>query len=220
MIPGLRSAPDLPVYFEEFPLPNRAPYAIAVDMGVVRNTMGTGNAKQRRLYNHMPQQFSLAFQLRTRELEVWQFWVNLYAYNWFYMPLASMFSPSANQSPDGVQPRGLISYHITRFITDLAINMIGHDLWEVSVAAEISPEMFANLPRPSGIDRIDGLHPADNLPDSLDGRFPSAPALGGPVDGGELTGVPLINDPNSLLYALRDNIMLGNGDHLITGGAV
>lgn len=203
---ALRAAPALPVYFSEFPLPDRAPYAIAADMAVLRSEMSAGNVRQRRAYKNMPQIFSLSFHLHTDELEIWQYWVNLYAYDWIYLPLASMFSPSADQSPDGIQPRGLVSTHIARFISDLSITMEGFDWWAVTVAAEISPDMFADLPRPSGIDRVDGLHPADALADSLDGRFPSAPAPGGPVDGGTLDSLAAHMAPPANLASFKESL--------------
>lgn len=175
-----------------FPLPDRQPYGIAADMGVVRSPMAAGNARQRRLYRHMPQQFQLSFHLHTSELYQWQYWVNLYAYDWFALPLASMFAPPANWSPDGIQPAGQISPHIARFISDLSISMDGYDWFGVTVAAEVSPDMLAFVPRPPGMDVIDAGTPDNPSPatDVLDGRFPNAPATGGPVDAGPA------NDPS------------------------
>lgn len=178
--------PQLPTYPASYPLADRAPYAIAAAMGLVRTEMTGGNVKQRRVFRHMPQTFALQFHMHTNELYSWQYWVNSYAYDWFYIPLASLFAPPANWSPDGVQPAGLISPHIARFISDLNIQMDGHDWWAVTVAAEVSPLMLANLKPPPGMNIIDG-GTADNpspITDILDGRTADAPADGGPVDGG------------------------------------
>ena len=73
-----------PTYPGDFPLPDRAPYSIAVDMGVVRSDMAAGNSRQRRMFTNMPQMFGLSFKLHTAELADWQNWVNDNAYRWFY----------------------------------------------------------------------------------------------------------------------------------------
>src|SRR6516225_2469354 len=117
--PALRIAPALPVYLEDFPLPDQSPYSIAVDMGIVRSPMSGGNVRQRRLYANMPQAFALAFHMHTAELALWQDWVNETAYDWFYLPLSSMYSAGR----DDFSPPGLVSYHVARFISDLAIAM-------------------------------------------------------------------------------------------------
>lgn len=206
---------DAPIYPGTFPLPDRAPYSIAVDMGIVRSAMAAGNVRQRRLYGNMPQTFSLAFQLHTDELADWQSWVNDNAYDWILLPLASLYAPLGEPLADG-SAAGLVSLHLARFTSDLAISLEVPDWFAVSVTAELSPAMFAEAPRPSGLDRIDGLHPADNLPGVIDGGHPYAPSLGGPIDGGELTGTTF-SDTRALLLGERIPLLLGGGGHLQTG---
>jgi hypothetical protein len=176
---AILAQPLLPTYLDGFPLPDRAPYSIAVDMGLIRSAMAAGNVRQRRQYANMPQLFSLTFHLHTAELWVWQTWVNETAYNWFYLPLASMYAAAGPGFPGG-----MISYHIARFTSDLAVTLEGHDWYSVTVAAEISPQMYATAPRPAGLDRIDALGPADALVDVIDGGVPFRLSMDGPIDGG------------------------------------
>lgn len=171
-------------YPRRFPLPSSQPYAIAANMGVIRTPFAAGNTRQRRAFRNMPQMFSLAFQLHTYELYDWQYWANANAYDWFSLPLASMYAPPARWSPDGVQPPGLIAPHVARFISDLAISADGFDLFSVTVQAELSPEMWAKVKPPPASFVIEGGSPANPSLDILDGRFPSAPAPGGPVNAG------------------------------------
>lgn len=138
------SAPAFPIYLAEFPLPDRAPYSIAVDMGLIRSPVASSAPNQRRLYRNMPQMFSLAFHMRTAELQYWQLWVNETAYSWFALPLASIYAPGAGYRPEVDQPSGQVSLHVARFISDLAIAMEGHDWLGVTVAAELAPVMFAD----------------------------------------------------------------------------
>jgi hypothetical protein len=169
----------LPFYLDNFPLPDQAPYSIAVDMGIVRSPMAAGNVRQRRLYDNMPQLFSLQFHMHTAELWVWQTWVNETAYNWFYLPLASMYAGDGQGLPGG-----MLSYHIARFTSDLAVTLEGYDWYSVTVAAEISPQMFATAPRPPGLDRIDALGPGDDVGNVIDGGVPFRLSMDGPIDGG------------------------------------
>ena len=143
--PALRVAPDLPVYLDDFPLPDRAPYSIAVDLGLIRSPVMTNAPHQRRLYRHMPEIFTLQFHMRTALLPLWQFWANETGYSWFYLPLASPYAADAGYRPDGTQPAGQISLHACRFISGLAIAMEGHDWLGVTVAAELSPDMFSRV---------------------------------------------------------------------------
>jgi hypothetical protein len=135
--PALHLAPSLPTYVVGFPLPDRAPYSIAVDMGIVRSDSSTGAPQQRRVFGHMPQRFSLVFHMRVARLALWQLWVNETASDWFYLPLASMYA-AADQ----------VTLHAARFIGDLRVEMDGHDWLRVTVAAELAPAMFATFAPP------------------------------------------------------------------------
>jgi hypothetical protein len=200
--PRLRSplaAPPgpLPTYPERFPLADSDAYSIAVNMGLLRSGMELGNTRQRRIFRHMPHVLQLGFHLSTAELYDWQYWVNLNAYDWFLMPLADMFAPPAQWSPDGIQPRGQISPQACRFISDLTIALAGYDRFAVTVQAELGPWLLSQLPQPPAEAVIDATGPdtADEITDILDARFADSPAADGLVDAGtpgrpSLEGMP------------------------------
>lgn len=157
---------DLSAYPTSFPVANRVPYAIGVDMGVVRSDFAAGNARQRRQYRIMPQALALAFQVRVDELNVWQNWINAHAYEWFLCPVSTMYSAPAT-----------IRYEALRFTGDLQMSSIGWNLVEVTVAAELAPDAIANDPGFGAAGWIVGGSPAaPSSPDWIAGGTPSAPA--------------------------------------------
>jgi hypothetical protein len=128
-----------PVYPADFPIADRSPYTIAVDMGVIRSQMAAGNTRQRRAYRTMPHALALAFHMRVEHLFAWQQWINEFAYSWISMPVSTMY---AGEPPTDSS----IRREILRFTGDLAIAMDGWDWVSVSVTAELSPDANASAP--------------------------------------------------------------------------
>src|SRR6188768_3475944 len=124
-------------YPPSFPLPDRTPYSLGVDMGLIRSEMAAGNARQRRIFRHMPTALALTFHMNTATLFQWQQWVNFYAYDWFNLPLMDMYSGYSG---------ALITAQAARFTSDLRLVMDGHDWWAVSVSAELNFGLSALLP--------------------------------------------------------------------------
>jgi Putative Ig domain len=120
------------VYPQTFPCPDRQPYSLAVDAGVLRTQFSAGNFRQRRIYRRMPTLLSLQFTMRADELTAWQEWCNANAWNWFQIDLESALGKGQILAP-----------HEIRFITSLDINSEGWNLVSVTVAAEMSPAMLA-----------------------------------------------------------------------------
>lgn len=120
----------MPAYPSTFALPRFAPHTYTVDMGVMRTQMDGGNARQRRLYDVMPHGYQLEFVVRLVDLFDWQDWVNLYAYDYFDLPLVSWLSSQA-----GVRALATSA----RFISDLEFEFNGPDDVVVRVGAELSP---------------------------------------------------------------------------------
>lgn len=131
-LPPLPPADGFPVYPATFPVAERVPYAVTVDMGVIRSDFAAGNARQRRAYRTMPHALALTFRLRTTELLTWQNWVNAYAFEWFYCPVATMY---AGEPP----APGTLSYELLRFTGNLDAQALGWNLHALSVFAELSP---------------------------------------------------------------------------------
>lgn len=125
-----------PSYPSVHPIPDRAPYAYGVDMGVVRSDFAAGNSRQRRGYVTMPHLLQLTFHLRVEELYLWQRWINAYGYSWFNLPISTMYA-------GGPPVASNIRYEVVRFVSDLAIAMDGWNWVSVAVSAEMSIDAWA-----------------------------------------------------------------------------
>jgi len=118
-------------YPDSFQCAQITPYAIAVDMGVLRTAMEGGGSRQRRLYRTMPHAFALEFVMTVPELAAWQEWVNANAYDYFTIAkLESMYAGKVNQ---------IASPHSIRFTSDLAIDNPVYGWVRVKVSAELDP---------------------------------------------------------------------------------
>jgi hypothetical protein len=121
------------VYPRKFPLPDRQPYSLAVDAGLLRSQFNAGNTRQRRQYFRLPTIMALQFTLRAEELAEWQEWCNANAWTWFQIDLQSALGKGEILAP-----------HEVRFITSLDISSVGWNLVSVTVGAEMSPAMLAD----------------------------------------------------------------------------
>lgn len=162
---------DLPAYPAALPVANRVPYAYSVDMGVVRSEFAAGNARQRRAYRVMPHALALSFQVRITELNLWQNWVDRFAYSWFLCPVSTMFSSGPPT------PGGTIRYEVLRFTSDLQIQSDGWNLFTITVAAEMSADAIAADPGFGSGDWIVAGVPADPALDWIIAGTPSAPSI-------------------------------------------
>lgn len=117
-----------------FQCPQIKPYSLGVDMGVLRTPMQGGNARQRRMYRHMPTVFRLEFIIQALDLGEWQSWVNRFAYDYFVINIESMWSGSS-----GV----IAAPHLVRFISDLEMENVTYGWIRVRVQAELSPNQWS-----------------------------------------------------------------------------
>jgi hypothetical protein len=120
------------LYPYDLPLPDREPYGMSLDAGLVRTEFNTGAFRQRRQYRRLPTVLALQFTLRATELHYWQEWANSHGWAWFQIDLESGFGGGAILAP-----------HEVRFIGDLDIASAGWNLVTITVAAELSPAMLA-----------------------------------------------------------------------------
>jgi len=126
-------------YPAEFRCAQISPYAITVDMGLLRTPMESGLQRQRRLYKTMPHTFRLEFVMTVPELGVWQRWVNINGYDFFIMPkLESWLSGAIGE---------IASPHQVRFISNLEIDNPVYGWVRVRVGAELDP--LQPLPGPA-----------------------------------------------------------------------
>ena len=125
-------------YPKDFPNPTIEGYGISVDMGITRTVFDTGRARQRRRYKTMPQVFSFNFVVPIHQLELWQIWVNKFAYSYFKMNATSYLTGYENDK--------FCSEHKVRFISDLSLTPATPEHMRISVAAEMIALSEASLP--------------------------------------------------------------------------
>lgn len=118
-------------YPQAFRLPDYRPYRLDVDMGVRRTKFAGGYTRQRRIHDVMPTIFSLRFVLRNLpELRLWQTWWDLHAYDWFEIPLASVYNG-----------KNRCLHHSVRCISNLRINSIAEaGMFDIDCQVELNPD--------------------------------------------------------------------------------
>jgi hypothetical protein len=122
---------------QALPNPSIAPHDQAIKMGVVRVRMQAGNTRQRRLFSNMPTLFSLSWQLTTAEMREAVKWLHQYGFDWFNLPVVSMYASESGLMLDSLS---------LRLISDIAINSLGYGLWSLDCSAELDPAVYRTLP--------------------------------------------------------------------------
>jgi len=152
-------------YPSGWPLPTIDGYSIEVDMGVVRTPMGSGLARQRRMYRNMPETYSWTFALEAKNFFAWQEWAKKKAFTWFQIDI---FTPeSSRKGTDSA-----CTPHIARFISEIKVEPLGGDRYlRISVQAELAPRDVYTPPAVLTSDWIDAKNPAD--PSTPDWYWPN-----------------------------------------------
>ena len=107
------------------PCPSISAFGYTADMGVMRTSVATGHARQRRIYQDRPTAYNLTWILTTGQLHAWEAFAQQYGYHWFFLPMVT-----------GQVPAWFSVEHPVRFTDDFQVNLVQKDLWEVSVNAE------------------------------------------------------------------------------------
>ena len=119
------------VAFPSFlPNPQYNSHTFEVRTGVARTAMQAGNYKQRRVWHHLPVQWSLTWAVSTREMNSIVRWLNDYGYDWFDINVVSPLTPVDS-------PLRLMS---VRVISNLDVSNAGFNYWEISAIVEGAPE--------------------------------------------------------------------------------
>ena len=150
-----------------FPCPLIQGYRSESDMGVLRADFDNGRSRQRRKYTTMPTRIQMLFTVPLTALNMWQIWVNEFAYDWFYCPAVTY----ANADP--AHPHD--SPVIVRFISDLSWSPATADFVTITVRAEMAPEN-ATATGETGV-WIVGRRPANPAVNVIVGGTPGNPAL-------------------------------------------
>jgi hypothetical protein len=124
------TTPALPQWPETLPMPDRDGYQYGLAFGLIRTPFTGGSVRQRRTVWSMPAQFALAFRMNTAQLGILQIFLDLYGYGWFSMDLVS-------GAARVMRPLSDCLAHRVRFISDPTHQLIGPNLWRVTLTAEV-----------------------------------------------------------------------------------
>jgi hypothetical protein len=119
------------------PCPSISAFSYSANMGVLRTSIATGHARQRRLFKDQPRTYELNWLLTTSQLNQWETFAQQYGYDWHFLPMVT------GQVPDWHPAE-----HPIRYISNFEVNLAQRDLWEVTVQAEqhhINPECYFEL---------------------------------------------------------------------------
>lgn len=121
---------NIPLWPKTLPMPDRDGYQYAIGFGLMRTVMQGGYARQRRTIYGMPATFAMSFRMNTAQLAILQTFLHLYGYSWFAMDLVSGAARVVRPASDCV-------LHKVRFTSDPAHDMIGPNVWRVTLQAEV-----------------------------------------------------------------------------------
>lgn len=122
---------DLPEWPQSLPPPDRSGYQYSMGFGLLRTQFEGGFVRQRRTVFSMPGTFAMEFRMNTRQLGILQVFLDKYGYGWFAMDLVSGAAPVWRPLSDCL-------LHKVRFISDPIFAMVGINLWQVTLQAEVA----------------------------------------------------------------------------------
>jgi len=158
-------------YPDTLPIPNSSPYAWDVGLGLTQSKMNAGNRILRRKFNHLPHHFTFDFSMNTNDMVAFAAFADQVGSSWFNIPALSMWSGASDN---------FIQKIPVRFTSNITVNAAGYNWWSISVAAELSPDMYWNTLFLPGIDAGTAVAPAMNW---IDAGTPQSPSPTW-VDGG------------------------------------
>jgi hypothetical protein len=120
----------LPEWPESLPAPDRDGYQYQLGFGIVRTPFSGGSVRQRRTVWSMPGGFSLTFRMNTAQLGILQIFLDQYGYGWFAMDLVTGAARVQRPLSDCL-------LHRVRFVSDPVHQLIGPNLWRVTLTAEV-----------------------------------------------------------------------------------
>lgn len=149
---------DLPVWPATLPEPDRDGYQYSLGFGLIRTPFEGGFTRQRRTVFSLPAQWAMKFRMNTKQLSILQQFLNSYGYGWFAMDLVSGAARIWRPSSDCI-------LHKVRFISDPVHAMIGPNLWQVTLQAEVA-SMLDPRAYPGAVVRFDYVD--DVTPETVD----------------------------------------------------
>lgn len=154
-------------YPQSYRLPD-ASYAMSMDTGVVRTPFETGHHRQRRRYKTLPTVVSVTFDIANSQKHSWLMWWNNNAFDWFEMPLPTLFEDLDHGENCKIS--------IVRAISELEIRPNGPNHVRINALIEISPANSAAVATALDCFWIIGGAPGAPAADTITAGAPGAPA--------------------------------------------
>jgi len=120
-------------YPSTFPCPDLLTYNLQVDMDANMSSI-RGDQQVGRGHVCMPTVVSVTFTMKTTAFRSWYTWVKTNGFQWFSIPLFSMYNTKIGS--------GLAEPHVARFIAPISVSMVKRDYFRVSGQLELSPINF------------------------------------------------------------------------------
>lgn len=134
----------IPQWPKTLPAPDRDGYQYALEFGLLRTGMQGGYTRQRRTVFGMPASFALSFRMNTAQLGILQAFLHLYGYSWFAMDLVSGAARIVRPASDCV-------LHKVRFVSNPTHDMVGPNVWRVSLQAEVQSMLDPRADTATGV---------------------------------------------------------------------
>jgi hypothetical protein len=154
-------ATTLPTWPQTLPMPDRDGYQYQMAFGLVRTPFSGGSVRQRRTVWSMPGTFALSFRMNTEQLGTLQLFLDTSGFGWFAMDLVTGAARIMRPGSDCI-------LHRVRFISDPTHQLIGPNLWRVTITAEVEAMRDPRADfTPGQFDLVDSITPelVDDLKD-------------------------------------------------------
>ena len=148
----------IPLWPKTLPYPDRDGYQYAIEFGLLRTQFEGGYTRQRRTAWGMAATFAMSFRMNTAQLGILQKFLNASAYGWFAMDLVS-------GGARVVRPLSDCVLHKVRFISNPMHDLIGPNVWRVTLQAEVQSMLDVRADTATGV-----IFPTvdDVMPETID----------------------------------------------------
>lgn len=134
----------IPQWPKTLPMPDRDGYQYVIELGLLRTQFEGGFTRQRRSVWGMPAQFAMSFRMTTAQLAILQVFIDKFGFSWFAMDLVSGGARVVRPASDCV-------LHKVRFTTNPSHELIGPNVWRVSLQAEVQSMLDVRADTTTGV---------------------------------------------------------------------
>lgn len=161
-------------YPVDLPLPQMEPYDWEVGLGLSQLKMNAGNTLIRRRWKHLPHTFNFTFGMTTDQMTRFVVFMDVVGADWFNIESLSMYTGTDDT---------VIKPQPVRFISGMNVSAMGYNWWQISILAELSPEVFEAFEDILGNNWIIGRTPDNPSPDWVIAGTPVSPSVNWVIAG-------------------------------------